>query len=79
MNGRPSRRIGPKQTRGLQRIAHLATGAAIAAYVYLTPEPGSVAQLLVRWLVVPALIASGVAMWQWPRVRRLIRRRAVRP
>ena len=69
------RRIGARQIRALQRLTHLATGAGIAGYVYLTPEPGSPAQSMIRWVVLPVLVISGLALWQWPRVRRLLRRR----
>jgi hypothetical protein len=69
-----NRRIGPKQTRNLQRAAHLVTGAAIAGYIYLTPYLGPAAQSTVRWLILPMLVATGMAMWQWPRIRRTIRR-----
>jgi hypothetical protein len=62
-----------KQIRTIQRAVHLTTGLAIAAYIYLTPPADSLAQTAIRWVIVPVLAASGVAMWQWPRIRRLIR------
>ncbi|WP_431901785.1 hypothetical protein [Nonomuraea sp. bgisy101] len=62
-----------KQIRTIQRAVHLATGLAIVAYIYLAPPADSPAHTAIRWFVVPVLVASGVAMWQWPRVRRLIR------
>jgi hypothetical protein len=27
-----------------------------------------------RWFVVPALLVTGFALWQWARIRRLLRR-----
>lgn len=71
------RRGGPKRTRTLQRRLHLLTGLVIAAYIYGAPAPDSAVAAGVRWLVLPALVASGVAMWQWPRLRRLARQRRV--
>ncbi len=70
-----SGRGGPKRTRTLQRGLHLFTGAAIAVYIYVAPELDSAVAAGVRWLVLPLLVLSGVAMWQWPRLRRLVRRR----
>ncbi len=67
---------GARRTRSRQRLAHLVTGVLVLAYVYVTPAPGSVPEQAVRWLLLPALVASGVAMWQWPRLRRLLWRRA---
>lgn len=70
-----SRRIGPKRSRDLQRIAHLAIGAAVLLHLYFTPGPGSAVETTVRWLLAPVLVGSGLAMWQWPRLRRRLRRR----
>jgi hypothetical protein len=63
-----------RQTRRIQRMLHLTTGGVLLAFVYLTPDGGSVLTDIVRWLVFPLLAATGIAMWQWPRIRRLWRR-----
>jgi hypothetical protein len=57
------------QQRKIQRIVHLIAGVLLLGYVYV-PAPGGV-QELVRFLVFPLLAATGVAMWQAPRIRRL--------
>ncbi|WP_433509166.1 hypothetical protein ACQP2T_35015 [Nonomuraea sp. CA-143628] len=62
-----------KQIRTIQRAVHLVGGLAIATYIYLAPPADSPAHTAIRWLIVPVLVASGVAMWQWPRIRRLAR------
>jgi len=67
---------GARRTRSLQRLAHVLTGVLVLAYVYLTPAPDAAVTQAVRWLLLPALVGSGVAMWQWPRLRRLARRRS---
>lgn len=67
-------RLGPRQVRRLQRGLHLLTGLAVAMYVYVLPWSSPMAASI-RWAVLPALVASGLAMWQWPRLRRLARRR----
>ena len=64
-----------RQVRTLQRAAHLVAGALVVAYVYLPIAPGSAAQLGVRWGGLPALVVTGVVLWQWPRLRRLLRAR----
>lgn len=66
---------GPKQVRTLQRGLHLLTGVVIVVYIYAAPALGSALAAGVRWLVLPVLVLSGVAMWQWPRLRRLARQR----
>ena len=73
------RPAGAKRTRDRQRVAHLLTGALLIVYVYLPLTPGSPVQVGVRFLVLPLLALSGIAMWQWPRLRRLARQRAGRP
>ena len=56
--------------RRLQRIAHLVAGAAVALYVYATPSPDSALAEAVRWVLLPALAATGMVMWQWAKIRR---------
>jgi hypothetical protein len=61
---------GGKKIRDRQRLAHLVAGAALVAYVYL---PGEALEAAVRWVILPLLVASGVLMWQWPKLRRWAR------
>jgi hypothetical protein len=57
------------QQRRVQRRVHLASALVLIAYLYVPLE----AQLqdAVRFLVLPALVVTGIAMWQAPRIRRL--------
>lgn len=60
------------QQRRVQRGVHLAAGFLLIAYVY-----GPLAapfQDAVRFVALPALAVTGIAMWQAPRIRRLRRR-----
>jgi hypothetical protein len=57
------------QQRKIQRTVHLVAGVLLLGYVYV-PAPGGL-QVLVRFFVFPLLAATGVAMWQAPRIRRL--------
>jgi hypothetical protein len=77
MSPRRAQRIGPRRARILERIVHLATGLVLVAYVYVTPPAGSALTAGVRWLL-PMVVFSGMAMWQGPRLRRYLRRRAGR-
>ena len=59
--------------RQWQRGLHLVTGALVIAALY-----GGA--LLPAWLIgfvqfvaLPALVASGVVLWKWPRIRRRLR------
>jgi hypothetical protein len=65
-------RITPGRQRKLQRITHLAAAAVLLAYVY-TPAEGEL-ELVVRFVVFPLLLVSGVAMWQGARIRRALGR-----
>jgi hypothetical protein len=71
--GRTTRRGGAKRTRTAQRGVHLLTGSVLVVYVYAVPTTDSLLAGTIRWLVLPALVATGLAMWQWPRLRRLVR------
>jgi thiosulfate reductase cytochrome b subunit len=64
------------QQRRLERLVHLAAGAVLAAYVYL-PLGNAIAGVI-RWVVLPMLVLSGLAMWQMARIRRAIHRRRPR-
>ena len=70
----PRRTGGGKKIRDRQRLAHLLAGLALVAYVYLPGGPSQAVQTTVRWVILPLLAASGVLMWQWPKVRRLARK-----
>lgn len=64
------------QQRRAQRVVHLAAAFVLIAYLYAPLE----AQLqdAVRFVVLPLLVVTGIAMWQAPRIRRL-RRSVSRP
>jgi len=68
---RPTRR----QVRDLQRAVHLLAALVLMASVYAAPLLGAGFTAAVRWLVVPALVISGVALWQWHRLRTRLRTR----
>jgi thiosulfate reductase cytochrome b subunit len=61
----------PGQQRKAQRTAHLAAAVVLVAYLYAPLE----AQLrdTVRFIVIPLLLVTGIAMWQAARIRRLRR------
>jgi hypothetical protein len=47
----------------------------VLAYVYLTPAADAALTSVVRGVVVPVLVLSGLLLWQAPRLRRLRARR----
>jgi hypothetical protein len=57
------------QQRRAQRLVHLVAAVVLIAYLYAPLE----AQLqdAIRFLVLPLLVLTGIAMWQAPRIRRL--------
>ena len=76
----PARPVGQgKRVRGRQRAAHLVAGALLVLYVYLPVAPDATLQTVVRWIVFPLLVITGVLMWQWPKLRRFVRARSDRP
>jgi hypothetical protein len=50
-------------------------GVALVAYVYAPGGPSPALAAAVRWVILPLLAASGVVMWQWPKILRLVRNR----
>jgi protein-S-isoprenylcysteine O-methyltransferase Ste14 len=76
----PTRPTGHgKRTRARQRTAHLVTGALLLLYVYAPGPPDAMLQTVIRWVALPLLVITGLLMWQWPRLRRLVRARPGRP
>jgi hypothetical protein len=57
------------QQRRAQRVVHLVAAVVLVAYLY-APLEGQL-QNPVRFLVLPLLVVTGIAMWQAPRIRRL--------
>ncbi len=55
--------------RRAQRLVHLAAGVVVVASVY-APFAGHLHDAL-RFVVLPVLVVTGIAMWQAPRIRRL--------
>ncbi len=74
-NADPPRPTG-RQVRSRQRAAHLVAGAVVLVAVYAGPLLGPVFAAAVQWVVFPVLVLSGIAMWKWPRIRRVLRGRA---
>jgi thiosulfate reductase cytochrome b subunit len=60
------------QQRRVQRVVHLIAALVLVGYLYAPLA----AQLedAVRFIVVPLLVVTGIAMWQAPRIRRLRKR-----
>lgn len=63
-----------RRLRALQRAVHLGAGVVLLAEVYFSPLLGPGLTVIVQWVVFPALVISGMAMWKGPRIRRAVRR-----
>ncbi len=69
-----SGKLSGKQVRDLQRIVHLVSGLLVGLYIYTPLADVTAFSLLVQIVVVPVLVAAGMAMWQAARLRRLFAR-----
>lgn len=62
--------------RTIFRWAHIAVGMFVGAYFY-SPLSGTAWALpLIKFVLIPGLVISGVAMWQQPRIMRRLRGKA---
>ena len=68
-------KLSGKRVRGLQRIGHLVSGLLVGVYIYTPLADVTAFSLLVQVVIVPVLVAAGMAMWQAARLRRLLGRR----
>jgi hypothetical protein len=64
--------VTASQQRRAQRAVHLVAGLVLIAYLYAPLEEQL--QDAVRFVVLPLLVVTGIAMWQAPRLRRLRKR-----
>jgi thiosulfate reductase cytochrome b subunit len=62
-------------TRKTLRLGHMVEGTLLVAFVYTPLGDWGPARLLVRVVVVPAIIATGLLMWKLPALRARARRR----
>jgi hypothetical protein len=60
------------QQRRAQRGVHLIAALVLIVYLYAPLE--AELQDAVRFIVLPVLVVTGIAMWQAPRIRRLRKR-----
>ncbi len=61
--------------RAGQRVLHLAASVVLGAYIYSPWGADPTFSVVVRFLLLPLLAATGLAMWQYPRVARAMRGR----
>jgi hypothetical protein len=65
----------PRAMRKAERVVHLFWGVMLVLYVYgFLPSWGEPA---VRWVVIPGIAASGLAMWFAAPLRKLAKRMRV--
>jgi thiosulfate reductase cytochrome b subunit len=67
-------KLSNKRVRDLQRAVHLLGGLLVMASIYPPLAGRSMLDALVQFVVIPVLVVTGLAMWQAPRLRRLLAR-----
>lgn len=82
--GREARRSEPStrsasrpatRPRGGQRALHLAGSVVLGAYIYSPWGADPTFAAVARFILLPLLAATGLAMWQYPRLAKLLRGR----
>jgi hypothetical protein len=68
-----------KKARDIQRSVHLVASVMLLLYLFTPLGGNEIFGVMLRAMVVPVLAASGLLMWQWPRIRRLLVRSAGTP
>jgi len=63
-------------SRRTLRLGHLVEGVLLMVYVYTPIGDATVGRLIVRIVVVPAIMTTGLLMWKLPASRARARRRA---
>jgi hypothetical protein len=65
------------QLRRALRLGHIAVGVLLGIYVYSPLHADPLLTGIIRYLAIPAIVLSGVAMWQQGRISRWTARRSV--
>jgi len=66
------RNVSNKQIRDIQRVTHLVAALLLMLYVYLPLGSMPLLTTVVQFGVLPLLAATGMLMWQWTRLRKLL-------
>ncbi|HLZ55549.1 MAG TPA: hypothetical protein VKR06_01265 [Ktedonosporobacter sp.] len=65
-------KVSNKQIRDIQRAVHLIAALTLLIYIY-TPLGGvSLFTTLLQFVLFPLVAITGILMWQWTRLRRLL-------
>jgi high-affinity Fe2+/Pb2+ permease len=59
-----------KRIRDAQRVTHLTAAAVLALCLYAPLGSAPLLAAALKFGVIPLLVASGLLMWQWTRLRR---------
>ncbi len=63
-----------KQFRQIVRFGHIVEGVLIAIYIYSPLSSNPAFDALIKFVILPLIVLSGLALWQQPRVMKVIRR-----
>jgi len=67
-----TRNVSNKQIRDIQRATHLVTALVLVLYVYIPLGSLPLLTMFVQFCVLPPLATTGLLMWQWTRLRKLL-------
>ncbi len=66
------RNVSNKQIRDIQRITHLVAALVLVFYIYLPLGRVPLLTTMLQFALLPLLAATGMLMWQWTRLRKLL-------
>lgn len=67
-----SRNVSNKQIRDIQRVTHLVAALVLLLYVYIPLGSVPLLTTVLQFAVLPLLAVTGMLMWQWTRLRKLL-------
>ena len=66
------RNVSNKQIRDIQRVTHLVAALVLVLYVYIPLGRVPLLTTVMQFGVLPLLAVTGLLMWQWTRLRKLL-------
>lgn len=65
-----------KQFRQIVRAGHIIEGVLIALYIYSPLGSNTTYDALIKFVILPLIVISGMALWQQPKIMKFMRQRS---
>ncbi|MDH5646295.1 MAG: hypothetical protein OEZ01_09825, partial [Candidatus Heimdallarchaeota archaeon] len=65
--------ISNKLIRQMQRLIHLSSSIILGIFIYTDIFVSSTSQLIIKFVIIPMIVISGIGMWLLPKLKRKLK------